>query len=141
MGSNFSQLETVISALQDEWPILRQRGTLFRTFACVIGFACGLPLLTPGGFYLFNILDNFAAGINLLLLGLMEVVTVVYIYGFNRFSEDVSLMLGKRLHIFWRVCLKVLVIGAVSAILVVSCVRYKPLKFGTYVYRRVRHLG
>ena len=136
MGSNFSQLETVISALQDEWPVLRRHGLRFRTAACVVGFLAGLPLVSPGGFYLFHILDNYAAGINLLLLGLMEVVTVVYIYGFDRFSEDVSMMLGKTLSGYWRVCLRFLSVFAVSAILVVTCARYQPLKFGDYSYPR-----
>ena len=134
MGSNFSQLETVISALQDEYPLLRQRGVLFRSATCVVGFLLGLPLICPGGFYFFNILDQYAAGINLLFLGLMEVVTVVFIYGYDRFSEDVSMMLGRKLGVYWRVCLRFLSVIAVSAILVVTCVRYKPLTLGDYEY-------
>ena len=134
MGSNFTQLETVISALQDEWPLLRQRGILFRTFVCFVGFLAGLPLICPGGFFIFHILDNHAAGINLLFLGLMEVVTVVYIYGFDRFSEDVSMMLGRKLNLYWRFCLRGLSIIAVSTILVISCARYRPLKLGDYAY-------
>ena len=59
--------------------------------------------VTRGGFYLLNIMDNFVGGINLLILGFVEIVTIIYIYGYDHFAQDIELMLGKKPNIYWQV--------------------------------------
>jgi len=134
MGSLLSQLETVISAVQDEWPILRTKGTLFRIGVCLLGFFTGLPQICRGGFYLLNIFDNFTGGVNLLILGFVEIYTINYIYGYDKFAEDISMMLGKRPHAYWKICWKFLSLVAVAGILLFLCIMYSPPKCGDYVY-------
>ena len=59
--------------------------------------------MTRGGFYILNIMDNFVGGINLLLLGFFEIITIMYIYGYDYFAQDIELMLGKKPNIYWKV--------------------------------------
>jgi SNF family Na+-dependent transporter len=134
MGSLLSQLETVISAIQDEWPILRVKGTLFRISMCVAGFLIGLPQVCRGGFYLLNIFDNFTGGVNLLVLGFVEIFTINYIYGYDRFAEDISMMLGKKPNLYWKTCWKGVSLIAVAGILLFLCVMYQPPTCGDYIY-------
>ena len=66
-------------------------------------FSFGLLQVTRGGFYLLNLMDNFVGGINLLILGVVEIVTIIYIYGYDHFAQDIELMLGKKPNIYWQV--------------------------------------
>jgi len=134
MGSLLSQLETVISAVQDEWPVLRARGTMFRIGVCLTGFLVGLPQVCRGGFYLLNIFDNFTGGVNLLILGFVEIFTINYIYGYEKFAEDIAMMLGKRPNYYWKFCWKGVSLVAVAGILLFLCIMYAPPKCGDYVY-------
>ena len=69
--------------------------------------------LIQGGIYLFELLNEYAANVSMVVVGFFEVYTVAYIYGslcsstslpchlfvlsgFNRFMNDVKMMLGKR---------------------------------------------
>ncbi|KAJ8305092.1 hypothetical protein KUTeg_017355, partial [Tegillarca granosa] len=74
-SSIFGLTETVITGIMDEvigflktkWHVVG-----FRFMICMTGFLLGLPMVTRGGFYLFDIVDK---------------------------SEDIEMMLGKKLHV------------------------------------------
>ncbi|GFS10062.1 sodium- and chloride-dependent glycine transporter 2-like [Elysia marginata] len=82
MGTQFPSVETVMTGLQDEFPVLRGRRTnvVFRLLVCVAGFLLGLPQTTQGGSYLLDLCDFFV-GWPLLLIGFLEVVGIIWIYG------------------------------------------------------------
>ncbi|RUS71017.1 hypothetical protein EGW08_021219 [Elysia chlorotica] len=95
MGTQFPSVETVMTGLQDEFPVLRGRysNIIFRLTVCVMGFLLGLPQTTQGGSYLLDLCDFFV-GWPLLLIGFLEVVAIIWIYGIRRFTEDILLMVG-----------------------------------------------
>jgi len=144
MGSMLSQLETVISALLDEFPVFRtskkvgrfhlNMSVLFRIGICTCGFLLGLPQVTRGGFYILNIMDNFVGGINLLLLGFFEIITIMYIYGYDYFAQDIELMLGKKPNIYWKTCWKYLTLTVLGFVIFFWIIYYVPPTCGTYVY-------
>lgn len=51
---------------------------------CLISFALGLIFATRSGNYWLALFDNFAGSIPLLIIGLCEMVAVIYIYGADR---------------------------------------------------------
>lgn len=51
---------------------------------CLISFALGLIFATRSGNYWLALFDNFAGSIPLLIIGLCEMVSVIYIYGADR---------------------------------------------------------
>ncbi|KAK3788153.1 hypothetical protein RRG08_042847 [Elysia crispata] len=109
MGTQFPSVETVLTGLQDEFPVLRKRknNLIFRIGVCVAGFLLGIPQTTQasvnmivyfvvpllGGFYVLEWCDIFV-GWPLLLVGFLQVVAIVWVYGLNRFSEDIYMMIG-----------------------------------------------
>lgn len=54
----------------------------------------GLASCTQGGFYFFHLLDRYAAGYSILVAVFFEAIAVSWIYGTNRFSEDIRDMIG-----------------------------------------------
>ncbi|RUS89020.1 hypothetical protein EGW08_003191, partial [Elysia chlorotica] len=95
MGTQFPSVETVLTGLQDEFPMLQKRknNLIFRVGVCIAGFLLGIPQTTQGGFYVLEWCDIFI-GWPLLLVGFLQVVAIVWVYGLGRFSEDIFLMIG-----------------------------------------------
>uniref|UniRef100_A0A3Q4HYX8 Solute carrier family 6 member 19 n=1 Tax=Neolamprologus brichardi TaxID=32507 RepID=A0A3Q4HYX8_NEOBR len=53
--------------------------------------------------YWVTLFDNFAGSVPLLTIGLFEMIAVVYIYGIDRFNEDIKFMVGRKPSIFWQI--------------------------------------
>ena len=77
-----------------------------------------------------------------LLTGLIEVLVVSWVYGVDRFLEDIRRMVGwtgqgglYRAHrTYWTVTWKFVTPGLLTVILVASALDYKPMKYGDAVY-------
>ncbi|CAG0896572.1 unnamed protein product, partial [Cyprideis torosa] len=138
LDSQFVMVETVTTAMFDEWPTLRTHKSKVVVAACVVGWIVGLLFCTPGGIYLFNLIDNYAAGFSLLLIAIVELILVIYVYGYVHFFENIKQMIGPQNIFFrlywsstWHILAPVLLIG----ILIFSLVDYTPPTYGDYVYR------
>lgn len=48
-----------------------------------------------GGMYILQLMDNYCASFSALIIGLTEVTVMAWIYGVDRFLDDIKIMLGK----------------------------------------------
>ncbi len=79
LSSVFPSTEIIITALQDQFPLLR-RFSLPATFTvCASLFAFGLLIATQGGMYILSLLDTFAAGYGLMILGIFELAVSFFV--------------------------------------------------------------
>ena len=92
LDSQFTGVETLITALMDEWPSLRKRKASVVLGMCVIFFILGLPLCANGGVLMFTLIDWFCSSWSLLLIAIIEVVFVTYAYGHAKLFENISEM-------------------------------------------------
>ncbi|KAJ8397302.1 hypothetical protein AAFF_G00441360 [Aldrovandia affinis] len=60
------------------------------------------------GNYWLALFDNFAGSIPLLIIAFCEMVGVVYLYGVDRFNDDIEFMIGHKPNIFWQVTWRVI---------------------------------
>lgn len=97
-------------------------------------FVVGLASCTQGGFYFFQLLDRYAAGYSILIAVLFETIAVSWIYGTNRFCEDIQDMVGFYPGIYWRVCWKFVAPIFLLFIITYGLIGYEPLRYDTYVY-------
>ncbi|KAJ4928388.1 hypothetical protein JOQ06_016180 [Pogonophryne albipinna] len=74
---------------------------------CLISCACGLIFTQQSGNYWLALFDNFAGSIPLLVIGLCEMIAVMYIYGVDRFNKDIEFMIGHKPNLFWQVTWRV----------------------------------
>jgi solute carrier family 6 amino acid transporter-like protein 5/7/9/14 len=85
LSSMFSMAETFFCAFMDEFPnVLRKtyyRTVMFRAIGCACFYLVSLPMVTQGGFYIFTIWDAYTGGFPLLVIGFIEILTIVYVYG------------------------------------------------------------
>ncbi|XP_028405682.1 sodium-dependent neutral amino acid transporter B(0)AT2-like isoform X2 [Dendronephthya gigantea] len=72
----------------------------------VVLFLIGLSMVAGNGFYIFQIFDDHSATIPLLLIGVFQCIGVSWVYGNDRFADDIEGMTGKRPWIGWMICWK-----------------------------------
>ncbi|XP_046377511.1 sodium- and chloride-dependent glycine transporter 1-like [Haliotis rufescens] len=136
-GSQFSMVECVMSAFIDEFRSSlpgKLASTLFRVGIVVVGFLLGLPMVCKGGIYLLNLVDYSVGGFPLLVVGLIEIVALNWIYKFERFSEDIEMMLGKKPNLYWQICWKFVSPIVIGATIIFNIVLYKNPSYETAPY-------
>ncbi|XP_069469883.1 sodium-dependent neutral amino acid transporter B(0)AT1 isoform X2 [Ambystoma mexicanum] len=103
LSSMFGNMEGVLVPLMDlniipkKWPKELVTGTI-----CVVSFLIALIFVLNSGNYWLALFDNFAGSIPLLIIAFCEMFSVVYIYGIDRFNEDIKFMIGHKPNIFWQ---------------------------------------
>uniref|UniRef100_A0A8C1QZD8 Transporter n=1 Tax=Cyprinus carpio TaxID=7962 RepID=A0A8C1QZD8_CYPCA len=96
LDSQFVCVESLATALTDLFPgVLRKRRELLVLKIAVICFLLGLPFITKGGFHLFTVMDTYGpSGTNLLFIACFETIVVAWVYGANRFYDNIEDMIG-----------------------------------------------
>ncbi|KAL4703762.1 hypothetical protein ACJJTC_017550 [Scirpophaga incertulas] len=89
---------------------------------CVFCFFVGLIFTTGAGEYWLKMFDSFAGTVGLVVVALMEMIAVIYIYGHERFTNDIYEMTGYRPGVYWQVTWRYVGPFIVSGILVSSIV-------------------
>ncbi|XP_009570046.2 sodium- and chloride-dependent transporter XTRP3 [Cuculus canorus] len=70
---------------------------------CFINCVIGLIFTMEAGNYWFDIFNDYAATLSLLLIVLVETIAVCYIYGIRRFEKDLHTMIGRKPNWYWKV--------------------------------------
>jgi SNF family Na+-dependent transporter len=72
----------------------QKRKTFLVICICSTFFLLGLSYCTQAGIYWVELLDNYSGNWGVLLLGALECISVTWVYGYNNFKRDISVMLG-----------------------------------------------
>ncbi|CAK9831516.1 Sodium- and chloride-dependent GABA transporter 1 [Anthophora retusa] len=126
-------VESFITGVVDNWSDqLRPHRHKFTTGICVLMFALGIPMVTNGGVYIFQLMDFYSAsGMSILWVCFFQTIAISWIFGANKFCDCIHQMMGIRLNKFWYICWVVFAPVIMAFIFVFQCVQYKPLKYGS----------
>ena len=102
----------------------------------------GLSMTTQGGMYVLTLMDSHAGTFSALVTGLVEVLAISWVYGVDRFLEDIRRMIGwtglepfYQLHrIYWSIIWKAVTPTLLLVILVASAFEYKPMSYGDFIF-------
>jgi len=136
-GTQFSTVETVVTVLLDRFPNLRGKNRRWCTLGvCLFMFCCGLSMVTNGGIYILQLVDNHSATYSALILGCLEVSVMAWIYGVDKFLEDLRFMLGFYPYprLFWKWSWKISSPVIVILILNFTIKDYQGNKYDEYHY-------
>jgi len=135
LDSQFAMFEVVISSIVDEFPTyLRPRRVKF-TFVChVLGFLLGLPMVTYGGIWVLELMNNYSASYSIMFSCICELVAINYMYGNKRFCSDVEMMLGFTPNWYWRSMWMFITPVAIVIMIVASAVQYEAVGYDDYVF-------
>nr|XP_033786068.1 sodium- and chloride-dependent transporter XTRP3 [Geotrypetes seraphini] len=70
---------------------------------CFINCIIGLVFTMESGNYWFDIFNDYAATLSLLLIVLVETIAICYVYGLKRFEKDLQLMIGHKPSWYWKI--------------------------------------
>jgi len=136
-GTQFSTTETVVTVLQDQFPALRGKNRKWLTLCvCSFMYLCGLFMITEGGMYVLQLVDNHSATYSALILGCLEVSVMAWIYGVDRFLDDLRFMLGFYPYprILWKAAWMFISPMIVVLILVFSWINYEGSTYDGYIF-------
>ncbi|XP_036433767.1 solute carrier family 6 member 19a, tandem duplicate 1 [Colossoma macropomum] len=109
LSTMFGNIEGCVVPLQDlnilpkTWP-----KEVFTGLTCLVSCLIALIFVQCSGNYWLALFDGFAASIPLLVIAFCEIIAVVYVYGIDRFNEDLKFMVGHKPNIFWQATWRVL---------------------------------
>ncbi|XP_020497986.1 solute carrier family 6 member 11a isoform X1 [Labrus bergylta] len=139
IDGQFVGLESIMTSLADVFPSqIRQgyRRELLLMLVCVCCYTLGLVLVSEAGAYILQIFDHYVcSGPTLLLMAVLQSLVIGWIYGAERFSDNIEDMIGYKPLPLFKYCWMYGTPAICSGTLVFLLLRYTPLRFNkTYVY-------
>ncbi|CAL4068367.1 unnamed protein product, partial [Meganyctiphanes norvegica] len=138
LDTQFTMVETLLSALMDQFTFLRAHKPLFVSSVCFVLFLLGLTQCLEGGMLMFELFNTYAAGMCLVVCAILEVVTVNYVYGFKNFmkkiTDEMGIYVPKCLYYYWMVTWCFITPLSLGTIFGLSLYFITPASFGDYVY-------
>ncbi|KAM8930310.1 sodium- and chloride-dependent taurine transporter [Pelodytes ibericus] len=136
LDSQFVEVEGQITSLVDLYPSFLRKGyrrEIFIAIVCILSYLLGLTMVTEGGMYVFQLFDYYAAsGVCLLWVAFFECIAVAWVYGADKFYEDIEDMIGYKpgpwMKWSWSVVTPMLCVGC----FIFSLAKYTPLTYNKY---------
>lgn len=138
IDSQFASVEVIVTTIQDHFSVqvkkYLKRKEILVLVVCIISYLCGLPNVTQGGIYFFQLIDYYAATMSLMYLAFFEVIAVTWFYGARRLARNVQAMTGVHPSMFFIVCWYVVSPVLIFGIWMFSLAQYQPLSVAHYIY-------
>nr|XP_033817517.1 sodium-dependent neutral amino acid transporter B(0)AT2-like isoform X2 [Geotrypetes seraphini] len=96
LSTMLGNMQGIITPLLDNFTALRKRKLFFTVVCCIVGFLLGLIFMQRSGNYFVTMFDDYSATLPLIIVVIFENVAVAWIYGADRFMDDIEEMLGWR---------------------------------------------
>ncbi|KAM6096666.1 sodium- and chloride-dependent GABA transporter 2 isoform 3-T3 [Chlamydotis macqueenii] len=139
LDSQFVCVESLVTALVDMYPTIfrkkNRRETLI-LLVSILSFLVGLVMITEGGMYVFQLFDYYAAsGMCLLFVAIFETLCIAWVYGAERFYDNIEDMIGYRPWPIIKYCWLFITPAVCTATFLFSLIKYTPLTYNKkYVY-------
>ncbi|XP_020375551.2 sodium- and chloride-dependent neutral and basic amino acid transporter B(0+)-like [Rhincodon typus] len=138
IDSQFAMMETITTSIADALPNFMQSRYLSVVIVlCLSFYFLGLIFATQAGIYWVHLFDHYSTGLTLLITAALELVGIIFIYGGNRFIEDIEMMIGKKSWYFWlwwRICWFLITPCLITGILLWSSITFHQPRYGSFEY-------
>jgi len=137
LDSQFTMVESIITAIYDEFPSLRNHKFIVVGSVSLTGFILGLPICLQGGFYLFVLLDWYSGSWSLIFLAVVEILLISWVYGTDAFCKDIETMgihHNSLARYYWTFCWKFTSPFILISVLISTLINYQPAREGEYVF-------
>ncbi|KAK1168810.1 sodium-dependent neutral amino acid transporter B(0)AT2-like [Acipenser oxyrinchus oxyrinchus] len=91
LGSMFGTIEGIITPLVDTFKVRKEFLTVG---CCLLAFSIGLIFVQRSGNYFVAMFDDYSATLPLLIVVVLENIAVAWVYGTDKFFDDLKDMLG-----------------------------------------------
>ncbi|XP_069120159.1 sodium- and chloride-dependent GABA transporter 2-like [Argopecten irradians] len=134
LDSQFTLTEITYVYFEECFAVIKRKRMIGRACLTLIAMVLGLPFCTQAGVYLFQFIDWYLATLGPFIFTLAECLSVAWLYGSERFSNDVEMMIGKRVPGYIKFCWSFLSPLLLCVLIIASLALYVPPTYGDYVY-------
>ncbi|XP_053890929.1 sodium- and chloride-dependent GABA transporter 2 isoform X2 [Malaclemys terrapin pileata] len=139
LDSQFVCVESLVTAVIDMYPTIfrkQNRREILILLVSILSYLVGLVMLTEGGMYIFQLFDYYAAsGMCLLFVAIFETLCIGWVYGADRFYDNIEDMIGYRPWPIIKYCWLFITPAVCMATFLFSLIKYTPLTYNKkYVY-------
>ncbi|UYV62208.1 hypothetical protein LAZ67_1008228 [Cordylochernes scorpioides] len=135
LDSQFGMFEATISAFVDEFPqYLKKRKVAFNGLMCTVLFILGIPCVTQGGMYVLRLMDHYSATFALMIISFLETIVIGWIYGSDRFMQDINLMINRTPGWWWTLCWCVITPVTILCLLIFIVATHEAVDYGSYEF-------
>ncbi|XP_006774778.1 PREDICTED: sodium-dependent neutral amino acid transporter B(0)AT2 [Myotis davidii] len=123
LSSMFGLIEGIITPVVDSFKVSKE---LVTVICCLLAFCIGLIFVQRSGNYFVTMFDDYSSTLPLLIVVIFENIAVSFVYGTDKFMEDLRDMMGfapyRYFYYLWKyitplVLLSLLIISIVNMIL------------------------
>ncbi|KAM3955956.1 sodium-dependent neutral amino acid transporter B(0)AT3 [Aphomia sociella] len=142
LGSQIGIMEGMLACIFDIDFFKRLSKPIITGSVCTFCFAVGMIFTTGAGEYWLKMFDSFAGTIGLVVIALLEMIAVIYVYGHEKFTNDIYEMTGYRPGLYWQVTWRYVGPFIVTSILISSVVSMliSPPEYSAWNADEVRNL-
>ncbi|XP_051905918.1 sodium-dependent neutral amino acid transporter B(0)AT2 isoform X3 [Hippocampus zosterae] len=123
MSTMFGTMQGILTPLMDNFPPLGRHRTLLTVFSCALGFLLGLLFTQRSGNYFVAMFDDYSATLPLVIVVIFETISVSWVYGTDRFLDDIEDMLKWRPPVVYKYLWKYVCLLAMIGLLAASLLR------------------
>ncbi|KAF7278379.1 sodium-dependent nutrient amino acid transporter 1-like [Rhynchophorus ferrugineus] len=132
VGSLVSLQSCAFTVIMDAFPKLKMWQVSLGT--ALGGFIISLVYITPGGQWIFTMIDFFGGTLIYYVLNICEVILIIYWYGLENISLDIAFMTGRKPGIYWRLCWAVVIPIIFSIVFIYFIITFEPLTYESKPY-------
>lgn len=132
LSTMFGTMEGILAPLTDRFKTLAKNKTKLTIFSCIIGFLIGLLFTQRCGNYFVTMFDDYSATLPLIIVVVFETFSVSWLYGADRFLDDIEVMLGWRPSVIYKYLWKYICLLAMLGLLGATTIRMF-IKHPTYL--------
>uniref|UniRef100_A0A3Q3KYT2 Transporter n=1 Tax=Mastacembelus armatus TaxID=205130 RepID=A0A3Q3KYT2_9TELE len=123
LSTMFGTMQGILTPLMDNFSLSGLRRTLLTVSTCALGFLIGLLFTQRSGNYFVTMFDDYSATLPLVIVVIFETISVAWIYGTDRFLDDVEVMLKWRPPVVYKYLWKYVCLLAMIGLLAASLLR------------------
>ncbi|XP_029311955.1 LOW QUALITY PROTEIN: sodium-dependent neutral amino acid transporter B(0)AT2-like [Cottoperca gobio] len=123
LSTMFGTMEGILAPLTDRFKTLANNKTKFTIFSCLVGFLIGLLFTQRCGNYFVMMFDDYSATLPLIIVVAFETFSVSWLYGADRFLDDIEAMLGWRPPVIYKYLWKYVCLLAMLGLLGATVIR------------------
>ncbi|XP_077358759.1 sodium-dependent neutral amino acid transporter B(0)AT2-like [Festucalex cinctus] len=122
LSTMFGTMEGILAPLTDRFKTLANNKTKLTVCSCLFGFLIGLLFTQRCGNYFVMMFDDYSATLPLIIVVVFENFSVSWLYGADRFLDDIEAMLGWRPSVAYKYLWKYICQLAMMALLAATSI-------------------
>ncbi|XP_071526972.1 sodium- and chloride-dependent glycine transporter 2-like [Panulirus ornatus] len=137
LGTQFTLVETVVTALTDQFKWMRQRKATVVVVTCILFFLMSVPMCLEGGIYMFELFVFYAASVSLIIISIVQLCSVQFLYGFRRLVsniEEMGIRFRGPVYCYYTLTWLLLTPAVLMMIVFGSIYYHVPAYWGNYVF-------